>query len=254
MLGIERRRMILERLRRDGKVVVTELARDLAVTEETIRRDLNQMERGGLLSRTHGGAIAHAAEREELPYQLRDITNIEAKRAIGMLAAGLVPDGASVMVDSSSTAYEALRALKGHRDLTIITNSVRLLADPEVTTHPVISVGGELRRRTMTFVGALTCQALGQFNADIALISCKALSLTAGIMDANLADAAVKRAFIENAGRVCLLADSAKFDQTGLVTVSDFAPISVVVTDRRPAPPWLEHFDRAGIRLVSGSA
>lgn len=253
MLGIERRRHILERLRHDGKVVVTELARELSVTEETIRRDLNQMERSRLLSRTHGGAVAPQSESEELPYQLRDVTNIEAKRAIGRLAAPLVPDGASVMIDSSSTAYEALRALKNRRDLTIITNSVRLFADPEATPHSVISVGGELRRRTMTFVGALACQAIGQFNADIALVSCKALSLGAGIMDANLADAAVKRAFIGQAGRVCLLADSSKFDQTGLVTVSDFGPVQAVVTDRRPSAPWLELFDRLGIHLVSES-
>lgn len=252
MLAIERRRALLDRLNRDGRLVVAELAGALAVTEETIRRDLTRMEREGLLCRTHGGALPLPAGPEDLPYRVRDVTNIAAKRTIGALAAALVPDGASIMLDSSSTAYEALRALKGHRDLTVITNSVRLLADPDMTEHAVISVGGELRRRTMTFVGPLTCQTVAQFNADIALLSCKALSPDAGIMDANLADAAVKRAFIDNAARVILLADASKLDHTALITIADIRAVDTLVTDRRPSDAWLDRLDRDGVRLVHG--
>jgi DeoR/GlpR family transcriptional regulator of sugar metabolism len=252
MLAIERRRAILDQLNRDGRVVVSELAQALAVTEETIRRDLNQMERGGLLARAHGGALPRATEPEELPYGVRNVTNIAGKRVIGALAAGLVPDGASIMLDSSSTAYEALRALQGHRALTIVTNSVRLLADPEMTAHKVISVGGELRRRTMTFVGPVACQAAARFNGDVALVSCKALSLAAGLMDANLADAAVKRAFIERAARVILLADASKFDRTALVTITDLRPIHTIVTDQRPSDDWRARLESEGIALVHG--
>lgn len=250
MLAIERRRAIHERLGGDGRVVVTELAAALGVTEETIRRDLNRMAREGLLSRTHGGALPRMAEREDLPYSVRDVTNIAAKRAIGTLAAGLVPDGAAVMLDSSSTACEVLRATRGHRDLTVITNSVRLLADPALTSHTVISVGGELRRRSMTFVGPVACRAVAQFNADFALVSCKALSLAGGMMDPTLADAAVKRAFIDRAARVILLADASKFDRSALVTIADFRAVHTIVTDRRPPEPWCERFDRDGVRLL----
>lgn len=252
MLAVERRLAILDRLKRDGRLVVTELAQDLAVTEETIRRDLNRMEREGLLRRTHGGALPRPTEPEDLPYGVRDATNMAAKRAMGRLVAGLVPNGASIMLDASSTAYEALRALKEHRDLTIITNSVRLLADPDMTDHAVISLGGELRRRTMTFVGPLTSQAAAQFNADVALFSCKALSLGGGIMDPNLADATVKRTFIAKASRVLLLADASKFDRTALVTVADVGQVDCVVTERRPSDAWCEHLERAGVELVHG--
>ena len=252
MLAIERRRAILDRLAKDGRVVVTDIAQAFDVAEETIRRDLNQLERRGLLSRTHGGALLRPDEVEDLPYRVRDVTNIAAKRTIGALAAGLVPSGASVMLDSSSTAYEALRALKGHSDLTIITNSVRLLSEPEATAHTVISVGGELRRRTMTFVGPVAWQAAAQFNADLALISCKALSLEGGVMDPNLADAAIKRALIGNAARLVLLADASKFDHTALVTIVDFRAIDTLVTDRPPSDAWRERLDREGVTLVHG--
>lgn len=252
MLAVERRRAILDQLRSEGRVVVAELARALAVTEETIRRDLGRMERGGLLSRTHGGALPRPAEGEDLPYGIRGVTNIAAKRTIGALAAGLVPDGAAIMLDSSSTAYEALRALGGHRGLTVITNSVRLLADPEMTDHAVLSVGGELRRRAMTFVGPLACQAAAQFNADVALVSCKALSPGGGLMDANLADAAVKRVFIARAARAILLADAGKFDRTALITIAELAAIDTIVTDRRPSDAWCARLEREGVTLVHG--
>ena len=252
MLAVERRRAILDRLKEEGRVVVAELAEALAVTEETIRRDLNRMARAGLLSRTHGGALPRGAEAEDLPYKVRDATNIAAKRLIGALAAGLVPDGAAIMLDSSSTAYEALRALKNHRGLTVVTNSVRLIADPEMTDHSVISLGGELRRRTMTFVGPITLSAAAQFNADIALLSCKALSLDAGMLDPNLADAAVKRAFIERSARVILLADAAKFDRTALITTADLRAIDTLVTDRRPSAGWCERLALEGVALVHG--
>jgi DeoR/GlpR family transcriptional regulator of sugar metabolism len=252
MLAIERKNKIVDLITRERKVVVSALSQEFGVTEETVRRDLNQLEKDGLLSRTHGGAIARVrnGEAEDLPYDARHSINIGAKQAIGAKAATLVSDGASVMIDSSSTAYEALNVLKGHRDLTLITNSVRILSEPDLTTHTIMSVGGELRRRSMTFVGPVATQAIAQFNADVALISCKALSPAGGIMEANVPDAEVKRAFIRSARRVCLLVDGDKFDQTALITICDFGPIDVVVTDRMPASPWLELFERHQIRLV----
>ena len=237
MLAVERRSGILRQVQREGRVVVTEVSRAFGVTEETVRRDLNQLEREGLLSRTHGGAVARRGEAEDLPYGLRNQTNLEAKRAIGARAAELVRDGDALMLNSSSTAYEALRALHAHRDLTLITNSVRLLADPELTSHTIMSVGGELRRRSMTFVGPIAAQAIGQFNADAALISCKALSPSrrdhGGQRRRRRGEARLHR----QAAPGLLLADGDKFDQTALVTICGFGPIDVIVTDRRPATP-----------------
>jgi DeoR/GlpR family transcriptional regulator of sugar metabolism len=252
MLAIERRRAILERLAADGRVLVADIAAAFEVAEETIRRDLTRMEREGLLSRTHGGALSQPAGPEDLPWQVRNVTNIAAKRAIGALAAGLVTDGASLMLDSSSTAFEALRALHRHRELTVITNSVRLLSEPGAGAHTVISVGGELRRRTMTFVGPVACQAAAQFNADFAFVSCKALSPGGGIMDPSVAEAAVKRALIGNAAHVVLLVDASKFDCPALVTIAGLDAIGTLVTDRAPSEAWQERLATARVTLLHG--
>src|SRR3954471_4975793 len=100
MLALERRQHVLDTLRRDRSVVVTDLARRFGVTEETVRRDLQKLEKEGLVSRTHGGAVAPEAEAEDLPYLTRQTTNSEAKRRIAVHAAHLLPHGAAVMLDS----------------------------------------------------------------------------------------------------------------------------------------------------------
>jgi DeoR/GlpR family transcriptional regulator of sugar metabolism len=250
MLAVERRQKILDLVFRNRSVQVTDLSRSFGVTEETIRRDLQTLDGSGLLSRTHGGAVAREADAEDLPYRMRQVTNIDAKRKIAMLAAELVGDSNAVMIDSSSTAFEVLAALKDHHDLTLITNSVRITAEPGATQHTIVSVGGELRKQSMTFVGTLATQAIAKFNADIALISCKAVSLAGGVMDASLPDAEVKRAFIAAARKVCLLVDGDKFDGSALTGVCPLDEIDAVVTDRAPSAEWLGHFKKLEIPVL----
>jgi DeoR/GlpR family transcriptional regulator of sugar metabolism len=250
MLAIERRHKIMDRILRGRNVVVAELSEAFGVTAETVRRDLNRLEREGLVARTHGGAVAARSEVEDLPYGTRHLINIDAKRSIAAKAAALVGDNQSVMLDSSSTAFEVLAFLRERSNLTLITNSVRVLSDSDMTGHIIMSVGGELRRRSMTFVGPLATRAIEQFKADIALISCKALSLEGGMMESNVADAEVKRAFIRSARRVCLLADGDKFGETALIAIGGINDVDIVVTDRQPAEPWPQHLERAGTTLL----
>lgn len=250
MLAIERRQKILDVVYRRRTVQVTDLSKTFGVTEETIRRDLQALDNSGFLSRTHGGAVAKDTEAEDLPYRMRQITNIEAKRKIAAHAATLVHNTNAVMIDSSSTAFEVLGELQDHRDLTLITNSVRITAEPGATQHTIVSVGGELRRQSMTFVGSLATQAIAQFNADIALISCKAISLSGGLMEASLPDAEIKRAFIAAARKVCLLVDGDKFNGSALTSVCAIDQVSVVVTDRAPSKEWLDHFLKHDIPVI----
>ncbi len=250
MLAIERKQQILDIIRRDRRVIVNELSSQFGVTEETVRRDLHKLERDGLIRRTHGGAVALQNEQEDIPYPVRQTINLVSKRKIALKAHQLIRDGASVMLDSSSTAFELLPHLKSHTDLTLITNSVRILAEPSVTNHTIMSVGGELRQQSMTFVGPLAIQSLGLFNADIAFISCKGISLQSGITDASVADAEIKRAFIRHAREVCLLVDGDKFGTLGLINVADFDAVSIVVTDKKPSDEWVEHLQSKKVRLV----
>lgn len=251
MIAAERAREILRQLQARGSVEVAGLARDLGVAEETIRRDLTRLERGGRLMRTHGGAVERT--EEDLPYPMRLGSAQAAKAAIARRAAREIADGMTVMIDSSSTAFALLGELGRTRDLTIISNSVPLCADPSVTPHTILSTGGELRRRSMTFVGPMAVAALSRFRADVALIGTKALSRKAGLMEAALADAEMKRAFIANARRVLLLADATKLDAEGTVAVGEgdgFEGIDTLVTDAPPPDPWPRILAAKGVKTL----
>ncbi|MFV0333708.1 MAG: DeoR/GlpR family DNA-binding transcription regulator [Tropicimonas sp.] len=251
MLAVERQRSILESIVQDRRVLVSELSARYGVSEETIRRDLQKLERNGRVSRTHGGAVlVPRGEPEDLPYPTRQVTNISQKRALTAVAARLVPDGAAIMVDSSSTALELMPALAQRRDLTIITNSVHILTSRHCENHTVISVGGELRQRSLTLSGHAAIDNIARYAADISFISCKALSAQKGVMDPSLADASIKQAFIGAAQKVCLLVDSAKFDQTGLISVCDLSRIDILATDRQPSAEWCDFIAGYGTELL----
>lgn len=250
LLPEERVEAILRRLHLDGRVLVDMLANELVVSGETIRRDLKRLEKDGLLRRSHGGAVpAPQRQAEDFSFPARSVLNISAKRRIAAAAAAHVSDGQALMMDSSSTVQEVMRALGERRNLTIVTNSIALLSDPSSRQHRVISVGGECQHEVMTFHGPLSVAAAKQFHADLAIISVKALSRRSGLMVANAAEAEIKRAFIEGAERTLLLVDGGKFDGSGLVSVAPLSAVDMLVTDHRPIEEWSEIIADAGIKL-----
>ena len=124
MLAIERRREILARLSVSGKVIVSELAKDFDVTEETIRRDLEKLDKEGLASKTYGGAVSKHSSALDLPYNVRESVNVEQKQTIADKIFDIIQDGDRIMADSSSTALYIIKRIKEKKNLTIITNSV----------------------------------------------------------------------------------------------------------------------------------
>ena len=208
------------------------------------------MERRGLLRRTHGGALPLSAKRRTCP-TVRNVTNIDAKRAIGALAAGLVPDGASLMLDSSSTAYEALRALKGHRELTHHHQLGAPPRRPRGNGHAIISVGGELRRRTMTFVGPIACQATAPVQRRPRAGQLQGAVAERRDHGPNVADAEVKRALSATRPGWCCSPTASKFDHTALVTIAGFGAIGTLVTDRVPSDAWRSGSGAGGRRSAA---
>ena len=155
MLAIERRREILERMKLDGKVIVSELARDFEVTEETIRRDLDRLDKEGLVSKTYGGAVAKQNPTLDLPYDVRQGVNVAQKQIIAQKLARLIRDGERVMLDSSSTALYVVRKLKDRKNLTIITNSVKILIElSDKSDWTVLSTGGVLKQNALSLVAS----------------------------------------------------------------------------------------------------
>ena len=251
MLAIERRREILTRLGADGKVIVSELARDFEVTEETIRRDLEKLDHEGLASKTYGGAVARQSMAIDLPYNVRESVNVGEKERIAEQVADLIQDGERIMLDSSSTALYIVKRLKSKKNLTIITNSVKILLElADKSDWTVLSTGGMLRKGALSLNGSSAEKMIATYHVDTAICSCKGIDTELGITDSNEQDCLIKQVMIAAAERRILAVDNGKFDKKSFVRVEDLRKADILVTDSAPSEKWQRYCMEQGIHLI----
>ena len=250
MLGIERRRKIMDRLNLDKRVYVAELSKFFNVTEETIRRDLEKLESQDLLRRSYGGAVLNEHTNEDLSFIKRTTINSSDKGIIAEKAIGLIEDGDTIMIDSSTTCLSLMQHLKQKRDLTIITNSIRLINDFVNSPFTMISTGGVLRANSFALTGDSAYATLRKYYVDLSIISCKGLDREKGLMESNEAESSIKQIMIAQARRTILLADHSKFNKTAFIKTCDFTDISTIVTDMTPGEVWMEYLAKQQIRLI----
>jgi len=250
MLAIERRNHILSTLETDKRVLVTNLAKKYAVTEETIRRDLEKLEKEGLLKKTYGGAVQVDNTSADTPYLLRAETNKAQKLIIAEKLQGLIHPKENIMLDASSTCVHIARKLKKLDKLTIITNSVEILVECSNTENIcTISTGGNLRGSSLSLVGHGAARIISQLTADRAIISCKGLDFDKGIMESNLEEAEIKKAMADNARQLILVVDSSKFNRISFAKMFELYRVNLVVSDSIP-PDWAAYFDENNIKYL----
>ena len=233
MLAVERRRRILTSLERSPAITTDEFAAELGVSPETVRRDLIELERRGMLRRVHGGAASLARlAPEESAYSDRVLEQSEAKRAIGAAAAALVVPGQTVVIDVGTTSLEVARALPHALHATIATPS--LLVAAELSTRPnvqVLAAGGRVRPGDLACSGAETIDFFRDLHAEIAFLGSGAVSPAVGLTDYHRDEVPTKRVIIANAEQVFVLADSSKFDRSAPYRVCDLSDLDGIVTD-----------------------
>ena len=174
----------------------------------------------------------------------------ENKQIIASKAAALVHDGDSLMIDASTTCLALLARLQQKKDLTIITNSARILHDYFSSPHRLISTGGTLRKNSCALVGHIAQGTLRHYNVDLAFISCKGLSKERGIMESNEDESVLKECMASQADRTILLADHTKFSQTAFVHSFDFDRIQTIVTDEPVSSGWRTLLEKKHIDLL----
>lgn len=250
MLAAERRQIIAERLQAAGRVMVGELSGEFSVSEETIRRDLECLENEGLAKRTYGGAVLNSGEKAPPPYAIRKNTNVPGKLEIAQLAAALVREGDTLMVDESSTAFYTVQALRSLKDLTLITNSLEILrlAGERPRWH-VISTGGDLLWDVMAQVGRLALEAIASYHVKWTFLSCRGINTQLEIADSSDEIVQVKQAMARSAECTVLLADHRKFDRPGFTALGPLELAGRIITDREPAQEWKTRFEERGVAL-----
>lgn len=244
MLAIERRNKILAMLQRDSRVVVSDLSTSFNVTEETIRRDLEKLEKEGYAKKTYGGAIINESLNVDLPYTVRKKANVSNKQYIAEIISSMIEDGDHIMMDASSTAVYVAKHLKNKKNITIITNSIEILLElSEVAGWKVLSTGGTLREGSLSLVGYQAEKMITNYHVDKAIISCKGIDMEKGITDSNEMDAQIKKLMLESANIKILAADNSKFNKISFTKIGDLSDIDIMITDSGLDDKWKQVFN-----------
>lgn len=253
MLAIERKNEILAILQKEQRVLVSELSQKYDVTDETIRRDLEKLESEGYVKRTYGGAVLNKNTSMDMPLRIREKTNRREKQIIARLVAREIEEGDSIMLDASSTSLLIAKELKEMNKLTVVTNSVEVLI--ELAGHEgirVISTGGTLRDSSLSLIGTAAQRALGGYNVDKAIISCKGIDMYKGVTDSSEEEADMKNAMRSCARHTILAVDSSKFDHVSFVRFMELMKGDMIVTDTIRNSSWKEYLEEKGVKVLSG--
>ncbi len=251
MLALERRNLILEKLQEEKKVVVSELSQLYNVSEETIRRDLEKLDKDGLATKSYGGAVMKENTNIDLPFNVRKKKNVSGKQRIAELVESLIQDGDHIILDASTTAVFIAKAIKQKERLTVITNSIEIMIElSDVSDWNIISSGGSLKEGYLALVGPRAIEGLSAFNVEKAIMSCKGIDANKGITDGNEEFSQAKQVMLKSAEQKILAIDSSKFDAVAFSRVCDMKDIDIVVTDEQPSKKWLELFEEHKIECI----
>lgn len=254
MIGIERRNLILDKLQREKKVLVSELCSTYDVSDETIRRDLDKLEKEGLVVKVYGGAVLKENTGTEKSFASRKIINVSAKQKIAELVAEMVKNGDNIMLDASSTSVEIAKKLKEKDGLMVITNSIEVGVELLGSERcQVTSTGGVMLESSFAMVGAVTERTIRSYYVDKTIFSCKSLDMQAGFTDGDERYASTKIAMLQQCKEGILAVDSTKFDSISYAKIGDFREfrnISTLVTDKKPSGEWLSYLDEMGVKCI----
>jgi DeoR/GlpR family transcriptional regulator of sugar metabolism len=255
MNASERHNRIVEIVLETGRINIPDICGMFGVSDMTARRDLNELDRMGLLRRVHGGAIAGIGRSYEPPFQTRASKKQSAKTAIGLKAAELVYDGDSIALDVGTTTLEIVQGLRGKRNLTIITSCIQIATrvvdqiSLEVEARLILT-GGIVRPRELSMIGSIPEHVYQEFHVDKAFIGIAGVSLEDGLTEYNIEDAQIKRMLIRSAREKIVVADGAKFGVTTFTSVAPLTAINKIVTDKSAPPDLIEQITKQGVEVI----
>jgi DeoR family glycerol-3-phosphate regulon repressor len=257
--GPARRRALRQVISERGFLSVSQIAKEIGVSEMTVRRDFDILEREGAIERAHGGAVvtSHAAQLQAEPsFASRRDIHAEAKAVIARTAAALVGEREIIGLDVGSTVTLLAAELSTRSDLSIVTNNlqaVAALSRQEAATPAVYVLGGSLRPRELSLSGQIACRQLGEYWLNKAFIGVAGIGV-AGLYDYSPEEAEVKAAFIERAAEIIVICDSSKFEQRSFVRVCGLDEVDVLVTESMPPKMLMDELDQHNVQVITAGS
>ncbi len=246
---------MVELLEKRNAVSVAQFAEILDVSKETVRRDLRDLEEDGILKRTHGGAVLEVQKSTavEYPFNVREVQRYKEKNMIAKEAAAYIEDGDTIFIDNSSTTLNLIKYISSSKQVTIITNSIRLLIESATLAQnnlTILSLGGIFRTKNYSLIGAYSLEWAANFKPTKAFISCRSILPDEGLSDGSIYEAETKRALINSSKEVFVLADHSKFSETGSFHLANFNAIDYIITDSQTDKKSLQWLNQTGAKIV----
>lgn len=232
----KRQQAILNMVASNGYVSTEAMVSEFDVTPQTIRRDLNELNTEGLLTRFHGGA-GQAKSVENRPYKDRLKTGVAAKRAIAEMTASLVPNGASLFLNIGTTTEAVAHALLGHENLHVVTNNINvahILSQNE--SFQIMIAGGHVRNHDGGITGASSTNFMSQFRMDIGIVGISGVDEDGALLDFDYDEVKTARTILDNSKKVILVADRHKFGRRAMNRMAHMSDLDILVTDGELTP------------------
>ncbi len=249
-----RKKIILEKLDRDGSVLVKDIADQIGISETTVRRDLNELDSQGLLKQVYGGAVRPERTTARWNFTITDRAGheIQAKKRIGKAAASFVSDNDILYIDPGTTSWEMIPYLRDRQNLTIISNSVRLLQCLEyIGHHNILQLGGTLRPDRLDTVGSLAQFGIEQLRGFKAFQGGDGLDIDFGLSAVDHESAHTAKVIVSNAKDVIVLADHSKFEKPSLLyKIIGIDEIDCIVTDKPLSDIWQDKCRQHDIDVI----
>ncbi|WP_246131845.1 DeoR/GlpR family DNA-binding transcription regulator [Paenibacillus hemerocallicola] len=243
----ERQNEIWNEIQREGEVKISELKDRYAVTDMTIRRDLEKLEALGLVRRTFGGAIPVTLD---VSLKDRDAMLTDEKMRIGKSAAGLVMPNQAIFIDGGTTTLQVAKHISPDSSVTVITNALNVAAVlMEKGIHTIVA-GGMLLEKTGSMVGPIAIEALSTMAFDQVFLGTTGMTAEHGFSNSNSFEAELKRHAMRRAGQVNVVADASKFGERFLHSFAGFKDVHRIVTDREPPEPIRSAAENEGLQIV----
>ncbi|QJD81928.1 DeoR/GlpR family DNA-binding transcription regulator [Cohnella herbarum] len=255
LAGEERKTSIMDLLNERGKVIASELSQLFEVSTETIRRDLDELEKENKLKKVYGGAVKFRVE-VELGHNEREFVHAEAKRKIGFLAAELIEDNDVIVVDEGSTALQIIHFLVNKRNLTILTSSIpalMLLIEHQKRNKydgKIIFIGGEVNAKHLRVSGPIAEKIMDDFYVNKSFVSVDGISLKNGVSSYDYERSVFTKKLIRCAETAIVVADSSKVDKRTVAKIVDMEDIHIIISDQAPPTEWKPALMKMDLRWI----
>lgn len=249
----QRRADIIELIRKNGSVRVSEISRLYSVSEVTVRSDLEHLESQGQLSRVHGGAVGTGKLYANMDLSERYMTNAASKRELADLAADLIENNDTIMMNAGTTIAYVLHAIQGKKNISIVTNSIQNAL--EISSHPevnVILLGGEIDAKYQFTYGNDTLAQLERYHANKCIISVDGINVRDGLTLYYSNESGIVRKMIGASDRVIVVADSSKLGRSAFSRVAALSDVDVLVTNKKRGSEEIAALREMGSEIIDG--